>query len=171
MHRSIANRLTLAAALAAAVALAVAPLALVAQPRPAASAAAGYRLTMADVKKYGATMQEIARTIRATPALEDRFTSDGDESVEQIAARLAGVPQFRPAFAKSGMSPRQFAVTQYVILGAGMAVGVPKGAKTPEQLVREMGIDPANVAFMRAHGAEIRAMFKQIGADADDDQN
>jgi hypothetical protein len=126
---------------------------------------------MADVRKYGATMQEIARTIRASPALENRFTSDGDESVEQTAARLASVPQFRPAFAKAGMSPKQFAVTQFVILGAGMAVGVPKGAKTPEQLAREMGIDPANVAFMRAHGAEIQALFKQLNGDDEDDQH
>ncbi|MDF1504052.1 hypothetical protein [Roseisolibacter sp. H3M3-2] len=160
MPRFLATRLALAVALVAAFALAVAPLALAAQP-----AVAAYKLSMADVKKYGATMQELGRVMKAAPALEEQFTSDMDDSVDETARRLGGVPQFRPAFAKTGMTPRQFATTQFVILGAGMAVGAPKGSKSPEQLVKEMGIDPANVAFMRAHGAEIQALFRALRAD------
>ena len=175
------SRLTVGAAIAAAVALAVAPLALTAQASPAARRAAaaaqnaqdaralsGYTLSMADLRRFGATMQEIGRAIKANPQLEDRFTGTMDESIAQIAARLGGVPQFRPAFAKSGMTPQQFAVTQFTLMGAGMAVGMPKGAKSPEQLVKEMGIDPANVAFMRQHGAEVQALFKQMRGAADD---
>ena len=178
------HRLVLGAAIAAAVALAVAPLALTAQASPAARRAAaaaqnaqdaralaGYTLSMPDLRRYGATMQEIARAIKANPQLEDRFTSTMDESIAQIATRLGGVPQFRAAFAKSGMTPQQFAVTQFTLMGAGMAVGMPKGAKTPEQLVKEMGIDPANVAFMRQHGAEVQALFKQLRGPAEDDQH
>lgn len=181
------SRLTVGAAIAAAVALAVAPLALTAQlpaqraPAPAARRAAaaaqnaqdaralaGYTLSMADLRRFGATMQEIGRAIKANPQLEDRFTGTMDESIAQIAARLGGVPQFRPAFARSGMTPQQFAVTQFTLMGAGMAVGMPKGAKSPEQLVKEMGIDPANVAFMRQHGAEVQALFRQMRGAADD---
>jgi hypothetical protein len=174
VFRLLHSRLAVGIATAVAVALAVAPLALTAQAAPAArrsaAATSSYTLTMADVHKFGATMKELGLVIKATPALEDRFTSRPDESVEQIAARLASVPQFRPAFAKGGMTPRQFALTQFTILGAGMAVGMPKGARTPEQLVQDMGIAPANVAFMRAHQAEIQALFKQLraGARADD---
>ena len=176
------HRLALGAAVAAAVALAVAPLALTAQASPAARRAAaaasnaqdaralaGYTLSMADLRRFGATMQEIARAIKANPQLEERFTSGMDESIAQVAARLGGVPQFRPAFAKAGMTPQQFAVTQFALMGTSMAVGMPKGAKTPEQLVKEMGIEPANVAFMRQHGAEVQALFKQLRGPAEDD--
>ena len=166
------HRHMLGAAIAAAFALAVAPLALTAQASPAArrtaAALSGYTLSMADMRRFGVTMQEIGAAIRANPQLEQRFTSTMDESVEQIATRLGGVAQFRPAFAKSGMTPRQFAVTQFTLLGAGMAVGMPKGAKSPEQLVKEMGIDPANVAFMRQHGAEVQALFRQMRASSDE---
>ncbi len=177
------NRLIVGAAIAAAVALAVAPLALTAQASPAARRAAaaaqnaqdaralsGYTLSMADLRKFGATMQEIGRAIKANPQLEDRFTSTMDESIAQIATRLGGVAQFRPAFAKSGMTPQQFAVTQFALMGTSMAVGMPKGTKTPEQLVKEMGIDPANVAFMRQHGAEVQALFKQMRASSGEDE-
>lgn len=178
------HRLALGAAIAAAFALAIAPLALTAQASPAARRAAaaaqnaqdaralsGYTLSMADLRRYGATMQEIGRAIKANPQLEDRFTGTMDESIAQVATRLGGVPQFRPAFAKSGMTPRQFAVTQFALMGTSMAVGMPKGAKSPEQLVKEMGIDPANVAFMRQHGAEVQALFKQLRASGEDDQD
>lgn len=178
------HRLALGAAIAAAFALAIAPLALSAQASPAARRAAaatqnaqdaralsGYTLSMADLRRFGATLQEIGRAIKANPQLEDRFTGTMDESIAQVATRLGGVAQFRPAFAKSGMTPQQFAVTQYTLMGAGMAVGMPKGAKSPEQLVKEMGIDPANVAFMRQHGAEVQALFKQLRGPGEDDQD
>lgn len=129
-----------------------------------ARAQTGYRLTMADMQRFAATMKEIGVAIKANPALEERFTSTPDESVEQVASRLAGVAQFRPAFAKSGMTPRQFALTQYTFIGAGMALGAPAGGRTPEQLAAQMGIDPANVAFMRANQQAIQAMLKSLGA-------
>jgi hypothetical protein len=161
---------------AAVAALMLVPAIAHAQPATAARRAAvapsgrsGYRLSMADMRRYGATMQAIGLAIKADPTLEDRFTSSGDESVEQIATRLAGVAQFRPAFAKSGMTPRQFALTQFTFLGAGMALGAPTGGQTPEQLAAQMGIDPANVAFMRTNQAAIQAMFKELGARLGDD--
>ena len=52
----------------------------------------------------------------------------------------------------------------------GGVLGMPKGAQSPEQLAQQMGIAPANVAFMRVHGAEVKALFKQLGADAGDDE-
>ena len=67
------------------------------------------------------------------------------------------------------MTPRQFALTQYTFLGAGMALGAPSGGRTPEQLAAQMGIDPANVAFMRANQQAIQAMFKSLRGDADGD--
>ena len=134
-----------------------------------ARAQAGYRLSMADMQRFAATMRELGLAIEANPALEARFTSSADESVDQIATRLAGVAQFRPAFAKSGMTPRQFALTQYTFLGAGMALGAPPGGRTPEQLAAQMGIDPANVAFMRANQQAIQAMFKSLRGATDHD--
>lgn len=134
-----------------------------------ARAQAGYRLTMADVQRFGATMQEIGVAIKANPALGARFTSSADESVDQIAARLGGVAQFRPAFAKTGMTPTQFARTQFTFLGAGLALHAPQGGPTPEQLAAQMGIDPANIAFVRANQQAIQAMFESIGAGLRDD--
>jgi hypothetical protein len=163
---------------AAIAALMLTPAIVRAQPATAARRAAaaqdartqaGYRLSMTDMQRFAATMQEIGLAIEANPALEARFTSSADESVDQIAARLGGVAQFRPAFAKTGMTPRQFALTQYTFLGAGMALGAPKGGRTPEQLAVQMGIDPANVAFMRANQAAVQAMFESLGGATDDD--
>jgi len=67
------------------------------------------------------------------------------------------------------MTPRQFGLTQFTVLGAGMALGSPAGGRTPEQLAAQMGIDPANVAFMRTNQAAIQAMFRELGARLGDD--
>jgi hypothetical protein len=134
-----------------------------------ARAQAGYRLSMADVQRFGATMKELGLAIKANPALEARFTSSADESVDQIAARLGDVAQFRPAFAKTGMTPAQFALTQFTFLGAGVALRAPQGGRTPEQLAAQMGIDPANITFVRANQQAIQAMFESVSAGLRDD--
>ena len=161
---------------AAVAALMLAPAVVHAQPATAARRAAAaqpgrssYRLSMADMRRYGATMQEIALAVEAKPALQGRFTRDGSESIEQIATRLSGVAELRPAFAKTGMSPRQLALTQFTFLGAGVALGAPNGGQSPEQLAVQMGIDPANVAFVRANQAAIQAMLEELGVRVGDD--
>ena len=82
------------------------------------------RLSMADVRRYGATMQ-------------------------QIATRPDGVAEYRRAFASTGITPRRFALTQLTFLGAGMALGVPTGGQASEPQAAQMGIDPTDVAFER----------------------
>lgn len=144
--------ITLGAALLAGVTL---PSALQAQGK------APVRLTMANVTRLFNGMEKLGLYAATHPGTDDDISMDGDASETQAAAKLAANPGVAAALRSAGLTPIEYVNTSMAYLGAQMAYGFSKsvtGYKVPAEQVE-------NVAFLRAHEAELTALQKRMEAD------
>lgn len=142
----------LAAVGAAAIALAAAPL---------HAQGTSPQLSMPRITKMYNGLKELAYVVAAHPELGDSISIDGDATEEQAVASLARKPAVVAALARAGMTPRDYVDISMAYLGASMAYGFSKSVpnyKVPADQV-------ANVAFLRAHEAELLAMQKRMEAE------
>lgn len=134
---------------------------------PAADASsdptADYALTMDKVDRYFAAVREFAALAKADPAMEDATTMNASqEDSTQFALRLEGNPAVAAALAKAGISARDYALTNELLVAALMAQGmVESGAldAIPE------GLNPHAVEFVKQHQAELTAKFQALQAE------
>jgi hypothetical protein len=129
----------------------------------------GYVLTEPALDRYFAASHRIVAAMAALPPGEldrvaavlnpDEPAADAaDASLDEFAARLAGDAVIRQALEAAGVAPREYAVLTLALLEAGMAQQWidARPASDADSLARGLGLDPRNVAFMRAHAAEIQ---------------
>jgi hypothetical protein len=147
---------TLGAALLAGVALTPAL-----TPALGAQAAPPVRLTMASVTRLFNGMQQLGMVAIAHPELGDSLSIDGDSSEAQAAAQLARKPFVVAALRKAGLTPLEYVNTSMAYLGAQMAYGLSKSVKGYKVPAEEV----ANVAFVRAHEAELTALQQRMEAE------
>jgi hypothetical protein len=125
----------------------------------------------AEIQAYTLTMDTITRLIQATHDLtllkpaagpkEEADDSDGQQSLDQQAARLAKHPEAVALFAKYGFTPRKYTVAFSAYLVTGIAIaGIDSGASV-EDMVTKAHMNPANIALVRAHKAEIDELAKK----------
>jgi hypothetical protein len=82
-----------------------------------------------------------------------------------MAAKLDGVPAAKAAVQAAGLTSRQYVVYSLALMENGFAAYMPAGSKLPA------GINPANVAFMRSHSAEMDKLSEEIDdPDCGDDE-
>ena len=139
---------------------AVAALSLTAAPLRAQ--AGTVHLTMDRMTRMFNAMKELAILGARHPEYADAITANGDSTEAYNVAALAKQPAVVAALARAGTTPREYMAISSAYLGAAMAVGMEKsvpGYKIPA------GIDPANVAFMRAHQADLEALQKRMEAE------
>ena len=118
-----------------------------------------YELTMDNVDAWSAAQKVLAAAVEADPSLETAMNLS-EETDAQYVARLESTPAVRAAIEKTGMSVRDYAYTSQSLVLTMMAVGAVK-----EGTLKEMpdGVNPRNVEFIKAHGAEIEAKMKALG--------
>lgn len=126
----------------------------------------------AEIEAYTLTMDTITRLIQATHDLtllkpaagapkEETDDGDGQQSLDQQAARLAKHPEAVALFARYGFTPRKYAVAFSAYLLSGIAIaGIDAGASV-EDMVTKAHLNPANLALVRAHKAEIDDLTKK----------
>lgn len=124
---------------------------------------AGYTLTMDKVDRYFEAVRAFAALAKADPAMEDATTMNASqEDGLQFAARLEGNPTVAAALDKAGISARDYALTNELLIAALMAQGmVESGAldKIPD------GLNPQAVEFVKQHQAELTAKFQALQAE------
>jgi hypothetical protein len=128
-------------------------------PRPAQAQDAGaqevsrYMLTEAGLAKYSQATKQLA----ALPAQERGACDEEDteaQSLDDMAAKLDGVPGARAAIQSAGMTSREYVVFSLSLLQNGMAawaVDQPGGKLPP-------GVSKANVDFVKKHDAELKQL-------------
>jgi hypothetical protein len=112
-----------------------------------------YTLTEAGLAKYSqATRQLAALPDRERAACDEDDTDAG--SLDEMAARLDGVPGASAAIRSAGMTSREYVLFSMSLLQNGMAAWAasqPGGALPP-------GVSRANVDFLKKHDAELKQL-------------
>lgn len=135
---------------------------------PAAASAASdmarledFELTLPRVQKLQVAMRNMEQAVRAKPALENAGGSGNNASLDDMVANVERVPEFRRAVKDAGLSTREYVLTTTAVFQAGMAQAVlqtqPANANR-DSIIREMKVNPKNIAFLKEHEAELKKM-------------
>ena len=124
----------------------------------------GYRLTMEDVKKWGAANASFARLAEKLKAENpDADEEEGEElgpnaTFDDMEASIERVPGAREAADEAGMSLHEYVLISWALMQARVAdMAVEQGANAKE-LAAKAHIHPDNVSFVREHRAEIEKL-------------
>lgn len=125
-----------------------------------------YALTESGLAKFAQATQNLG----AVPGACARGEADdgsGDETLDQLTARLDAIPGAKAAIQSAGMTTREYIVFMFSMVEAGLsswAVSQPGGKLPP-------GVSKANVDFYKSHEAAMAALGDQdpCGNDEDDD--
>lgn len=113
---------------------------------------AGYVLTDAALAKYRLAAHKLQPLTGELP--QDCDQDEGSQSLNDMAARMDGVPKVKSALKAAGMTSREYLLFSFSVFQNGMAVWAleqPGGALPP-------GTKPANVTFYRAHKADLEKL-------------
>jgi hypothetical protein len=173
----LSSRLRVHAARLAVVVLpfAAAPVAAQSQADADLKAISAYTLTIPKYKQYLDASVNVATAAAKDPSLEAKFEDFGNKSLSEQIKVMEGVPQIRSAIAATGLTTRDYVLTQGALLQAGMAYAMAKGTGMPvDSVVKKAGVSRANLEFYQKNEAEIARLAKEAEArapkrpDADD---
>ncbi len=148
--------------------------ALCAQPTHAAASGdadlrelARYELTMADVRKFAAANAALAKHPKAEQnddedEDEDESSND-DESLDEMAARIGRIPEARKAIEAAGLTVRQYAVITMALFQSAFAQYAVEQGADPAKVARDAGVNPANLRFVKEHKAELEKLKGTTG--------
>ena len=156
--------------------LAAAPAAAQSQADADLKAISAYTLTMPKYKQYLDASVNVANAAAKDPSLEARFEDFGNKSLAEQIKVMDGVPQVRSAIVATGLTTRDYVLTQGALMQAGMAYAMAKGAGMPvDSVVKQAGVSRANIEFYQKNEAEIGRLAKEAQARApkppDDDDS
>lgn len=129
---------------------------------PSANDVSNYTLDMDKMTKYLNVMKDLAIASEKDSTVESTLSMDGNATLAQSIEKLDESPVARRALKSAGMSSRDYVMTGLAYLQAGMAAGLMKSV--PNYKI-PAGQNMKNIDFVNAHGAEIEAKMKQMGAD------
>lgn len=133
-------------------------------------------LTMPKYKQYLDATVNLANVAAKDPNLATRLDGYGEKSLSEQVKLLDGVPQVRGAISATGLTTRDYVLTQGALLQAGMAYAMAKGTGVPvDSIVKKAGVSRANLEFYQKNEAEIGRLAKEAEARApklpDDDED
>ncbi len=176
----LSSRLRAHAARLAVVALpfAAAPAAGQSQADADLKAISAYTLTMPRYKQYLDASVNVATAASKDPSLPPKFENFGNKSLSEQVKLMDGLPQIRSAITATGLTTRDYVLTQGALLQAGMAYAMTKGTgMSVDSVVRSSGVSRGNIEFYQKNEAEIGRLAKEAEArapklpDADDEDD
>jgi len=125
-------------------------------------------LTMPRYKQYLDATVNLATVAAKNPGLaEGMKDSDDTRSIAEQVKLLESNPQVRAAITSTGLTTREFVLTQWALIQAGMAYAMTKGSGvSQEEVVSKAGVSKANYEFYAQNEAEIGRLAKEAEARA-----
>ena len=127
-----------------------------------ASALAAYPLTTDRIAKVTQVMQTVRSMEKADPALAAQWNADtpGDnaKTVDEAVDRINKAPRAAEIFRSAGISAHDFVYTSFALMYASMAYELKKAGRPMPPGTFGTRINPANIDFVAAHQAEIKAL-------------
>jgi hypothetical protein len=119
-----------------------------------------YTLTMADIRKYAAANAILAKHKKAEQEDEESEDDDdnGNESLDEMAARINKMPEARKAIEAAGLTSRQYAVITMALFQASMAQFAVEQGADPAKVARDASVNPANIKFVKENKAELEKL-------------
>ena len=126
-----------------------------------------YTLTLADVRKYAAANANLAKHPKAGQEDEDSEDDDdnGNESLDEMAARINEMPEARKAIEAAGLTARQYAVITMALFQASMAQFAVEQGADPAKVARDASVNPANIRFVKENKAELEKLKSPSSSD------
>ena len=130
-----------------------------------------YTLSMVNMTKLRNAMLEMQAYVKAHPNETDKWDTGDDDSktLDQKIAQIGAIPPVRSVLAKVGLTPRDYIMTSLTYLQAAMLVGMHDAYAKGKPIQVPYNMNPANVAFIQQHAAEIKALELDKAAGGDDD--
>ena len=120
-----------------------------------------YTLTTADLQKLAAVNANLAKLAKAHEN-DDEGDDDGsdtnNESLDQMAARLARNPEARKAIEAAGLTPRQYSVIMMALFQASFAQYAVEQGADAAKVAHDASVNPANIRFVKEHKAELQKL-------------
>ncbi len=127
-----------------------------------------YTLTLADVRKYAAANEALAKLPKPAESEEETDSdeeSDNAESLDDMVKRMDAVPGARKSIEGAGLTTRQYAVITMAIFQAAFAQFAIEQGADPAKVAKDAGVNPANIRFVKEHKAELEKLKKPGGED------
>ena len=126
-----------------------------------------YTLTMPKYKQYLDDTVNLTKVAAKYPGLGKSLDGLGNRSLAEQVKVLDGMPQLRGAITATGLTARDFVLTQGAALYAGMAhVLIKSGTLPPDSAVKKAGVSRANLEFFQKNEAELERLAKEAAAKA-----
>ncbi len=122
-----------------------------------------YRLSMSDVKKWGAASANLARVAEKIRAEDPNADDDREEltpnaTFDDMAASIERVPGAGDAIEDAGLSTHEFVIISWALVQASVADYAATQGADVKELAAKAHIHPDNVTFVREHRAEIEKL-------------
>ena len=122
-------------------------------------------LTMPKYKQYLDASVNLANYAVKNPGAADRLEGAGEKSIAEYVKLLDGDPQIRGAITSTGLSTRDYVLTQWVLLQTGMAYAMTKGSgESQDEIAKKAGVSKANLDFYAKNETEINRLAKEAQA-------
>jgi hypothetical protein len=125
-------------------------------------------LTMPKYKQYLDASVNLANVTAKNPGIAESMKSDNDSrSIDETVKALESHPQVRAAVTSTGLTTRDYVLTQWALIQAGMAYAMTKGGSvTQDEVASKAGVSKANLDFYAKNEAEINRLAKEAEARA-----
>jgi hypothetical protein len=128
-------------------------------------AVAATTLTMPKYKQYLDATVNLANVAAKNPGLAEGMQDGGEKSIADQVGALESHPQAKAAIASTGLTTRDYVLTQWALLQTGMAYAMTKGTgATQDDMIKKAGVSKANMDFYAKNEAEINRLAEEAKA-------
>jgi hypothetical protein len=138
-----------------------------AQSDPDLKAVSATTLTLPKYKQYLDATVNLANVAAKNPGIADRMKGGGEKSIAEQVKALESNPQVRGAITSTGLTSKDYVLTQWALLQTGMAYAMTKGSGvSQDEIAKKAGVSKANLDFYAKNEAEINRLAKEAEARA-----
>jgi hypothetical protein len=122
-------------------------------------------LTMPKYKQYLDATVNLANVAAKNPGLAEGIQGSGEKSIDEQVRTLEGNPAVKAAVTSTGLSTREYVLTQWALLQTGMAYAMTKGTgASQDDMIKKAGVSKANMDFYAQNEAEINKLAEEAKA-------
>ena len=122
-------------------------------------------LTMPKYKQYLDATVSLANVAAKNPGLAEGMQDGGEKSIDEQVKMLESNPQVKAAVTSTGLSTRDYVLTQWALLQTGMAYTMTKGTgASQDDMIKKAGVSKANMDFYAKNEAEINKLAEEAKA-------
>ena len=124
-------------------------------------------LTMQKYKQYLDATVSLANVAAKNPNLGEGLQGSSEKSIDEQVKAIERIPEVKAAVTSTGLTTRDYVLTQWALLQTGMAYAMTKGTgASQEDVIKKAGVSKANLDFYAKNEAEINRLAEEAKARA-----